>query len=314
MEFLVHIGFAKAASTYVQKHLFSGAHPDIGILGGTVATATKSGGDIFTNGTGRQRFVQSFAFDADAARARILAGATPDRRVVAISNEELAGHPYSGGIHGEIIAERIRRTLPEAKVLIVIREQRSMLLSVFADFVTRQNARCGLRRFLASRLQTQIPWHRPEFYCFSHIVGWYRQAFGAANVLALPMECIRQDAPGAIAEICRFAGVRTPDSVLAEPENRRDYVQYAALRLLPGLNALGSPTPANGNTGLGIPDIRRGLLAAVSAALPSAAVRRIVDADARLIEIHLRPLVAADNRQLQGMVGHDLARLGYMMD
>ena len=41
------------------------------------------------------------------------------------------GSPLTGGDNGETILYRLKKTLPQAKILIVIREQRAMLRSLY---------------------------------------------------------------------------------------------------------------------------------------------------------------------------------------
>ena len=52
-----------------------------------------------------------------------------EAKVPVISHERLSGYPHSGGHDSKEIAHRLAAVFPNAKVVIVIREQKSMILS-----------------------------------------------------------------------------------------------------------------------------------------------------------------------------------------
>ena len=52
-----------------------------------------------------------------------------------VSFPRLSGHPYSGGYDSRMIADRVAEVFPEARILIVIREQRSMIVSTYKQYV-----------------------------------------------------------------------------------------------------------------------------------------------------------------------------------
>lgn len=322
MRVLVHIGFAKAASTFLQAGLFSGRHPLIDPLGGPHGPQDpglgKCGGQLFLNGGAlsgaRARVALPFAFEAERVRDIVLAGRAVAKPVTVISDEALAGHPFSGGVAAETVCAHIRAALPEAKILIVLREQRAMLLSAYADYLLRHNGTARLDAFLAPRRADQIPGHAPEFYEFSRLVEGYIAAFGAANVLVLPMELLAAGGGGLTAPIEAFLGL--PEGLAALPGaavNARDDRAYAALRLLPLANALGKRATANGNAALGVPALRSALVKPLRRALPGPVLRAILAADRRRIAEHLAPLIGPDNRRLQRHLPFDLEKLGYLL-
>lgn len=318
MSFLVHIGFAKAASTYLQAGLFSGRHPQIDPLGGAhgprAEALGKCGAELFLNGGQlggrRARVALPFGYDAQAVRAELIAGASSSKPVTVISDEALAGHPYSGGVGAEEVCERIHAALPGARILIVLREQRAMLLSAYADYLVRHNGAARLDAYLAPVRADQIPGHTPEFYGFSRLVEGYVERFGARNVLVVPMELLGQ--AGLDTEIEGFLGVSRAEVAPPGPVNARDYATYAALRLVTFANMLGKRAAGNGNAALGIPALRSLIVKGTRTVLTRGAVARILAADRARIEAHLAPIVAEDNRRLQRFVRADLASLGYM--
>jgi hypothetical protein len=61
-----------------------------------------------------------------------------------VSSERLSGNPHSGGYDSAVLAERLHQVFPGARVLVMIREQRSMILSSWAQYV-RVGGACLLR-------------------------------------------------------------------------------------------------------------------------------------------------------------------------
>lgn len=313
----MHVGFAKAGSTFLQKTLFSGDHPQIGVLGQRKPGGyLKSGEELFMNrlvvGKTEKRGVSPFDFDASATRELVYANADDSKPVVALSNEDWAGHPFSGGIYRHTIGCRIKESFPEAKILIVVREQTKMVLSKYAHFLTRGLGLLDLKAFLHPDKPNQIPLHQREFYLFSGMVNWYRETFGADRVLCLPLEMLARDQQGFLDRICAHCGVSTMEAFAeTERQNTRDYRQYAAIRQIPLINYLAAPTPANGGAGLHMKLSRKLLNGLTMAVTTKRRESRIVQRDLEEIRRHFGLVLAQDNKRLQSMVDWSLADYRY---
>ena len=319
MKFCVHIGYPKAGSTFLQRLLFSGHHPDIDIIKtedtGAQEGFIKSGAELFFDSVNGRRSVAPYFFDYEHARETLASLPESRKSLYAISNEDLTGHPFSGGVYSEVISNRIKAVIPEAKIIIVFREQRKMLLSVFADFLERGAGRCSLNRFLSSPLQNQIPWHNPTYFCFSRLVKHYQEQFGAENVLALPLEAFEHDMGKALGRITDFLGVSPCESsVESGYQNRRNYKRYASIRMNPLINMFGGKYPTNGNANLTLRPLRSLLLKVTELAVPAVLCDKVINRDMRKIEEHLKPWVAKDNLELQTLVADNLKAYGYMFD
>lgn len=85
---LVHVGYPKAASSFLQSTLFSGAHPQLGLVGmQTDATGpryVRSGGSLFLGRDRGASGMAPFAFSADAARSAFLDSCDPSKAVTVI--------------------------------------------------------------------------------------------------------------------------------------------------------------------------------------------------------------------------------------
>jgi len=197
---LVHIGYHKTASSWFQVRVFSNEACGFGAIYGRKGGHETS--RIFTD--------RPLEFDAAAMRAHVdpYLQAIRDRGLIpVISQERYSGHIYSGGVDSKEIADRLYATFPDASILMVLREQRSMILSSYRQFVHTGGTQ-SLRRYLEL---DQLPRKQSALLDLRHLeydrlLGYYRQLFGADRVLALPYERMRGDPRGFVSAILEFAG------------------------------------------------------------------------------------------------------------
>ena len=57
-----------------------------------------------------------------------------------VSFERFSGNPFSGGYDSKEIADRLVQVFPDARVLVVVREQRSMIVSTYKQYVREGGA------------------------------------------------------------------------------------------------------------------------------------------------------------------------------
>jgi Sulfotransferase family len=205
---LVHIGYHKTGSNWLQRHLFRNSRTGFRWLG-------KTGGDHPVRQLVR---ALPFHFDAQATRAQfepLVRAAESDGLLPVVSYERLSGHPFSGGHDSEQIAYRLKDVFPDAQVLVVIREQRSMIVSTYKQYV-KAGGPCSLPRFLLpprSR-SMRVPWFDLAHFEYEHLLRHYRRLFGAERVLTLPYEQFVRDARSFVAAICEFAGRSLDEELL----------------------------------------------------------------------------------------------------
>ena len=87
-------------------------------------------------GVRRGRAVRVRRRRARSILAGLLAEADAANAVPVVSHERLSGDIETGGVDSQPIADRLAETFRNAKVLIVIREQRDMLLSIHKTELT----------------------------------------------------------------------------------------------------------------------------------------------------------------------------------
>jgi hypothetical protein len=241
-------------------------------------------------------------YDEQSVRACIeprLAEARATGRVPVLSHELLVGHPVSGGHNSTVAAERLRALFPGARVLIVIREQRQMLLSLYKQYV-RGGGPGSLRRYLHPRGAKRAPVFDFRYLEYDRIIGHYRERFGPGNVLVLSFESLCSDRLAFCSALLEFAGARP----------LRD-VAHSRLNVgLSGFTAavLGRVNALFDSEGSGVVARRlKGLDAHVPRALASWGDRRL----RTLIDREVGQRFADSNRRTAELTGLDLAAHGY---
>ncbi|MFZ1725333.1 MAG: hypothetical protein WAU13_01575, partial [Albidovulum sp.] len=106
---LLHIGYHKTATTWMQQLLFVPAHGYRQIAGHS---------EVFDHIVAPH----GLSFDPAVMR-RHIAGALQElgaAEVPVMSSEILSGHPFFGGVDSDVYARRLAAIVPEARILISI--------------------------------------------------------------------------------------------------------------------------------------------------------------------------------------------------
>lgn len=305
---LIHIGFHKTGTTLLQDHLFS--RTDLGFA--PLADARRTIPRAFVLRGGLTPLAATLRDDLrrahDAARA---AGQT-----LVISHERLSGYPASGGFDQGAIAARLHAVFPQARILMLIREQRAVIASMYLQTIS-DGGTLPLGRFLAPAEPELLrrPGFRFDYYDYDRVITRYAGLFGADRVLALPFEALRPDADAMAQRIVDFArgaqAAPCPPGVLHQPVNAARPMALQALR-----RQLNKLTRNQLNEGGLLPLPVTAVEAALRPVLPL--LRRLRPAEA-LLRRRLHAQVAqacaghygASNARTAALTGQDLARLGY---
>lgn len=211
---LIHVGWAKAGSTFLQN--WFNAHPQIAFSHSGIAGCDS----IF-----------------DLARQ---AAAPGDVRARVTSAEALSTpHPFAGVPDFELHAlahydahaaqgrgcRLLRQLFPSARILIVTRGHGSLLLSAYSQYV-RTGGDLAFGAFL--EMATLARW-----WDYDRVIHLYEGAFGPQNVIVLPYERLRDDAEAFCRSIEAHLGL-PPGPVPRQAANRS--VSGAALAWYPRLS------------------------------------------------------------------------------
>jgi hypothetical protein len=234
---LVHIGYHKTGSNWLQHVLFEDPATGYAWLGH----------ETRDHPVRRVIHDRPLEFDAGEVRRRLeaLARDAEERGLhPVVSLERLSGHPFSGGHDSRQIADRLYEVVPEGRVLIVIREQRSMILATYKQYV-KAGGTGTVSQFLEPATTRSL---RARLFDFRHfeydlLIGYYRSLFGAEHVLVLPFEQLARDGRAFVEQIAAFAGRLIPPDVLDRlPYTTRSNPSPSALTIA-GLRRVNRFTP-----------------------------------------------------------------------
>ncbi len=208
---LIHIGYYKTGTTWLQKWIFVDERCGYTLMPRTL------GDDAFIA-------VDPFADDGEHAAflyAPLFAEAASRGTVPVISEERLSGLPLLGGYDANALAQRLHSAFPQARVLIGIREQRSMMVSMYKQYLRESGTQKPARLWAGerSRPQRRRPGPRLEVYEYHRLIERYQALFGAERVLVLPFEALREDPVAFVGRIAAHVGVQAPDDVPRDSEN-----------------------------------------------------------------------------------------------
>jgi hypothetical protein len=195
---LIHIGLHKTGSTLLQKHLFSLAEAGFCMPEGE-----------------RRLLLETFVLrgpleGAESLRTARLRQQALDAveigKTLVLSHERLSGYPASGGFDRALIAQRLAEAFPHARVLIVIREQRAMILSMYLQYIS-DGGNLSLCRFLnpAEPSILRRPGFRFDYFDYDQLYNCYADVFGQENILLLPYERLLTDLHGSFKCISDFS-------------------------------------------------------------------------------------------------------------
>jgi hypothetical protein len=122
-----------------------------------------------------------------------------------ISSEILSGHPFQGGYQSDVYAERLKRIVPSAKILVSIRNQMRILPSVYMQYVLRGGT-LPPKGFFEGVREPGYTAFSPEHFEYDWLVAHYQGLFGADNVYVLTQESLKHNIAEATDRLAAFAG------------------------------------------------------------------------------------------------------------
>ncbi len=241
---LVHVGYHKTGSRWLRFVFFGNPRTGFGWV-------DKSGPD---HPVRRLVGARPLEFDAEASRAEfspLLERLEAEGLAPVVSFERFSGNPFSGGYDSKEIADRLVSVFPGSRVLMVVREQRSMIVSTYKQYV-REGGALSPTKFMTppTSRSMRIPWFDFRHFEYDHLLVYYRSLFGPEAVLALTYEQFVADPRTFVAEIARFAGKPLSEEALdLLPFDRKTNpgppaTAIAARRMLNGIGVCSDLNPA----------------------------------------------------------------------
>lgn len=296
---LLHVGYMKTGSTWLQRHV----------------TNNRADGfmEIANRKAIRELLIQpnDLWYDPAPFRRHIAARLDEARGLnltPVVTQERLAGNPISGGIDSNSLALRLLDLFVDARVLIVIREQRSHLLSIYNEYVNGGGS-CSLDSFLHPPPGAKLPLFDYRFLEFHRLIGRYQELFVHERVKVLPFELFRRDRDAFCREIYGF--MDRSFRGLMPGQALRPSMGAAAVQIRRRLNFLFCRDNSNPSAPWRVPGVARAS-GWMGKLVPGAVDRAILARQRARIARFVGDRYAESNRLTQLATGLPLADYGYL--
>ncbi len=308
-EVVLHVGYPKTATTWLQETVFR--NPATGFV------IPWNPDELLGRAT--TAFVTVNSFDNDVKRARSffeegLRSLDGQSGVPILSDESLCGDPTRriNNYAGRYIADRLHAAFPSARILIGIREQKAIALSLFREYLHSSGGVFPLEVFLGRGDERPgfTPILYPDYLQYDRVVGYYQRLYGRENVHVLPMEWLRQDPRGYVRSILEFCRCPTDIEQLSKPHHVGQSV--LALTVRRPLNRLFPPNPLSPYPGRGTRAASK-VARVINKLAPKSWSEPIERRWKETVARRYNGLFIESNRRLAEQTGLDLASLGYEM-
>lgn len=308
---LVHIGFHKTGSSLLQRQVFASREA------GFLQPDNKS--ELIHRAFVLRDPHQGCEPNALAKLHQANASALSQDQVMVLSHERLSGYPASGGYDQMDIADRLAKGFPDANVLIVIREQRSAMLSMYLQTISDGSA-LSLKEFLnppEAHIRRQ-PLFRKSFYAYDTLIARYQALFGVHKVKVMPYEWLSRQATQFAAELLQFSGAKPNAEVdvsqlVDNPLNPSLPITFQMMRRQSN-KLLRSQLSNSGPIVIPATSVQ----AAVKKIRPALAPLSIFDTPLKrryqkMIAVHTDGFYDESNNKVEALTGLDLRSLGYSL-
>lgn len=305
---LVHIGYHKTGTTWLQKTLFRAGSSVFLPLSPT--DKPKALGRHFVwnrDGNLLSPFESNKSLILQEIET-VLRGKDLKDRIPVISNERLSGNPHCGGFDTKLIADRIKDCLPDAKIFCVIREQKEMILSTYFQYL-RAGGTDSLKEYLTRPYDGRRPGFSLSHLDYIDLISYYYKLFSVENVLVLPYEMLKNHPERFVKSILGFvakdASYNAGDWAISYNKRLNDSI----LPRFPVLNLFLRKSSVNAYSPLCIPKTIK-LLRATNWMLrrnDKTYIKKL----RKLIDSIVKDRYEANNKKLSGMTGMNLSEYGY---
>ncbi|MDP3677157.1 MAG: hypothetical protein Q8R44_19010 [Novosphingobium sp.] len=297
---IVHLGYHKTATTWFQDQVWPSA----------------TSHDYIPRAVTQRALLSPPGMHFEADEASLVLALAERNRPVLLSEENLSGYPHNGGMHGLIgpeMARRIHAVLPNAQIVIFVRNQREIVRATYAQYVAGGGT-WSLRRYLSGKAGRhgaltrayKAPAFEWEHFAFDRLIAHYDDLFGAKSVHVYPYEWLRQPQEFLI-RLRHDLGVDLPAGIETRPRANRSMGRGALLALRIA-NLFTRQSVVNKTTLVDLPG-GQGLRHAAKwliKRLPSRPLMLPAD-----IEAHIDAFYGQSNARLVERRGLPLAALGY---
>lgn len=303
---LIHVGYPKALSSWLQKWLFT---PQNGFC------------KVMDSLTLQLFLIDATPFTFDPAKARAWMEKsrqeTPGSEHLqeVLTGESLVGHTHCGGYNAKTNADRLKQLCPQAKVLIVVREQQATIRSLYKTFITWGMPH-SIDRILKPVDANLSPQFNLDFLRYDLLVAYYQQLYGKEQVLVLPYEMFKQQPQEFVRRIFLFCQVENAEDKLKKlpfkkPVNRGQTLLNLLIERWRNYFLVSGPFNYSGWFVPTEASLKRRIARSKKNPFPAFMDRWFEAGFQRKVSAHCSGQFADSNRRLQQLTGLDLQAYGY---
>ncbi len=304
---LIHIGYEKAGSTWLQHNVFNEKRgfmtPNPSFRGPSALAVDQF---VIRN---------AFRFSVESVRKvfePVLQEATKQGLIAAISQESLAGNHVQGRYWGKEVADKIHAVFPAAQILIIIREQKSMIKSSYGKYLKLGGA-VTIQRYIGSG-GTLIPGFgaicQLDYLEYDLLIEYYQNLFGRENLLVLPFELLKKDQQAFAKRIISFAG-SNGELINLQTSAKNVGVHGATFAVRRNLNLFCARMNHGGSRFPLTWRIANKLSSVIDRVLPQNIHKRVGEQLDCLIADGVADCFRESNQRTSHLIGFNLADLGY---
>ena len=301
---LIHVGLHKTGTTWLQDRVFVNNDLGFGSPWGPMASPAVA----------EFMLVDPLAFNANETRHRLGPEIDEVRArgyIPVLSHEGLSSRPVRGTYYAPTVARRLREVFPDARIVIGIREQRGMILSLYRQFV-RNGGVYSLQQFIGTGNEPAgwSPLCRLEFFHFDRFVRMYQDLFGEENILVQPLELLRDNEQSYLQRLLDFAGTTADPSKLGEAGASNVGWGGQTLDLFRFFSRFAVRNPLGPKQPWSVRNAQR-VCYKIDGIIPKSRHKKIESRWKETIKNRCEAQFEASNSALAQMIGLDLGAMGY---
>ncbi|MCC5974545.1 MAG: hypothetical protein JJT81_10890 [Rubellimicrobium sp.] len=312
---LIHLGYYKTGTTFLQRHVIGnrglGFIPMPEPCEKKRELTVRDAARYFISHNSGQLLSPWEKLGTDG-RDFLVASARHDELVPALSHERFLGYPMAAGPDALSVFIRLHDVFRNARYLIVLREQRSLILSTYVQYL-RRGGTASIDAVLSRRYDNRVAFFSERYFFFHFPLSYIVEAIGAESLLVLPFELLVHQPRDFIQRILAFSEAEPSEDpkFVRENESNSVFIECLFRYLNPLLqrSSLNAFSPVGVNVGAKRLDK---IKSTVSRYVPSSLERHVGEnLKARIQQRFPDGYFSETNRTTSEIIKLDLARYGY---
>jgi hypothetical protein len=197
----IHIGYPKTGTTFLQQQIF----PKVQGLKCINIRAIDSA-------LSKIMYQDELSFNCEQIKTEMIAHFAQGKNI--ISFESLIGEIFNKLINNTLIAQRLAKLFPEAKIIITIRNQYDLIESLYRQYIHEGGTK-KFRDFINLKNGQFYPSYdifdftvNPEMFNYSNFIDYYANLFGENSILILPYELLKSNPDLFIEKLLSWIGIK----------------------------------------------------------------------------------------------------------